>query len=549
MRSAGGAGTIGLRMVDLSTLSAEDLRSLDSADVAELAVRMLAELKLRGEQAERDAQIIRFKDARLEKITFELARLKAWKFGARTERMNVEQRQMFETTAAEDEADLAAQLAALQEQSKAESDAAAASGALPKTQPRRKPLPDHLRRVDHHHEPADTTCGCGQAMTRVGEDVSERLDVIPAEFFVHRHIRGKWACRCCAGKGEGRLVQEPVDPQIVDKGMPTAGLVAYTLVGHFVDHLPYYRLEQINARSGVVTPRSTLASWSGAGGAALTPLFDAHRAFILDARVLHADETPVRLLDPGAGKTRKAYVWAYARGAFDPVPGVVYDFCISRAARHPVAFLGKWGGTLVCDDYGAYDVVFKLEDRIEAGCLAHARRRFDELLKSSTSAVATPALQRIAELYRIEREIAALAPEERLAARHARSRPLWNALHAWMVVERRKVPDGGGAAAALDYSLNRWKALGRFLEDGEVAVDNNHCENLIRPWAMGRKAWLFAGSELAGQRAAIVMSLVHSAKLHGHDPWAYLKDVLERLPLHPNHRIDELLPHRWSPPR
>ncbi len=474
-------------MVDLSTLRAEDLSGLDPSAIAELAVRMLSELKLRGEQAERDAQTIRFKNARLEKITFELARLKAWKFGARTERMNAEQRQMFETTAAEDEADLAAQLAALQGESRPQGADAPASSTKPKTQPRRKPLPDHLRRVDHHHEPEDTNCGnegCGRPMARVGEDVSERLDVIPAEFFVHRHIRGKWTCRCCAGQGDARLVQKPVDPQIVDKGLPTAGLVAHTMIGHFVDHLPYYRLEQINARSGVVTPRSTLASWSGAGGAALAPLFDAHRSFILGARVLHADETPVRLLDPGAGKTKKAYVWAYARGAFDPVPGVVYDFCISRAARHPVAFLGKWSGTLICDDYGAYDVVFKLADRIEAGCLAHARRRFDELLKSSTSAVAAPALQRIAELYRIEREIATLAPEARLAARKARSRPLWDALHAWMVVERRKVPDGGGAAAALDYSLNRWKAHGRFLADGEVAIDNNHCENLIHPWAV-----------------------------------------------------------------
>ena len=298
-----------------------------------------------------------------------------------------------------------------------------------------------------------------------------------------------------------------------------------------------------------MTPRSTLASWSGAAGAALSPLYDAHRAFILGTRVLHADETPVSLLDPGAGKTRKAYVWAYARGVFDEIPGVVYDFCISRAARHPVAFLGGWSGTLICDDYGAYDVVFKLEDRIEAGCLAHARRRFDELLKAGSSAVATPALQRIAALYRIEQEIAELTAEERQAVRNERSRPLWDALQAWMLVERRRVPDGGGAAAALDYSLNRWKALGRFLEDGEVSIDNNHCENLIRPWAMGRKAWLFAGSELAGQRAAVVMSLLHSAKLHGHDPWVYLKDVLERLPLHPNHRIDELLPHRWTPAR
>ena len=525
-------------MVDLTSLKAEDLQGLSPSAVAELATRMLAELKVRAEQGERDAQAIRFKDARLEKLTFELARLKAWKFGAHTERMTAEQRQMFETTSAEDEADLAAQLAALQGEDKGGASAPSKS----KQAPRRKPLPDHLRRVEHHHEPADTTCGCGEPMARVGEDVSERLDVIPAEFFVHRHIRGKWACRCCQ-----TLVQEPVDPQIVDKGLPTAGLIAHTLIGRFVDHLPYYRLEQINGRSGVVTPRSTLASWSGAAGAALSPLYDAHREFILGARVLHADETPVSLLDPGAGKTRKAYVWAYARGGFDPSPGVIYDFCISRAARHPVAFLGRWSGTLTCDDYVGYDAVLKLEDRIEAGCMAHARRKFDELLKTGTSAIAAPALQRIAALYRIEQEAAESTPDERLAVRQARSVPLWKEFNLWMLVERRRVPEGGGAAAALDYSLNRWTALGRFLIDGEVSIDNNHCENLIRPWAMGRKAWLFAGSELAGQRAAIVMSLVHSAKLHGHDPWVYLKDVLERLPLHPNHRIDELLPHRWTP--
>jgi transposase len=379
-------------------------------------------------------------------------------------------------------------------------------------------------------------------MQRVGEDVSERLDIIPAEFIVHRHVRGKWACRCCQ-----TLVQESVAPQIVDKGQPTAGLIAHTLVSRFVDHVPYYRQEQINARSGVHTPRSTLASWAGAGGGALAPLYEALRQFVLKARVLHADETPVAMLEPGAGKTKKAYVWAYARGAFDPIPAVVYDFAPGRAARHPVEFLERWSGTLTCDDYAGYGTVFKLHERIEAGCLAHARRRFDELAKAGASTVATQALQRIAALYRIEREVAAASSAERLDARQRQSVPLWSELHAWLRHERARVPDGGGIAAAIDYSLRRWTALGRFLHDGDVAIDNNHIENLMRPWAMGRKAWLFAGSELAGQRAAMVMSLVQSARLNGHEPWAYLKDVLERLLEHPNHRIDELLPNRWTP--
>jgi transposase len=344
-------------------------------------------------------------------------------------------------------------------------------------------------------------------MVRIGEDVSERLDIVPAEFFVHRHIRGKWACKCCQ-----RLVQEPVDPQIIDKGVPTAGLVAHTLVAHFVDHLPYYRLEQVNARSGVHTPRSTLASWSGAGGASLAPLFDALRSFVLSAPVLHADETPVRMLDPGAGKTAKAYVWAYARGEHDGTKGVVYDFCTGRGSKYPADFLAEWKGTLTCDDYGGYDVVFRREGCIEAGCLAHARRKFDELAKANASPVATQAIVRIARIYQVEGQARAMTPEARLAHRQQFAQPLWDELHAWMKLERARVPDGGGIAAALDYSLKRWKALGRFLGDGSVSVDNNHIENLMRPWALGRKAWLFAGSELAGKRAAMVMSLVQSAK-------------------------------------
>jgi transposase len=533
-------------MLDVNTLKAEDLQGLSKGAVTELAAALLAQLAAqqaaitaKDEHIARRDREIKFKDAKIERITFELARLKAWKFGAKTEAMNAEQRQMFEDTLAEDEADLEAQLNALQDAPEADTPQAA------KRKPRRQALPEHLRRVVHHHEPESTTCptpDCGQAMVRIGEDVSERLDIVPAEFFVHRHIRGKWACKCCQ-----QLVQEPVEPQIIDKGVPTAGLIAHTLVARFVDHLPYYRQEQINARSGVHTPRSTLASWSGAGGSSLMPLYEAHRAFVLSAKVLHADETPVRMLDPGAGKTAKAYVWAYARGEHDGTPGVIYDFCTGRGSKYPADFLAKWTGTLTCDDYAGYDVVFRREGCIEAGCLAHARRKFDELAKANASPVAAQAIVRIARIYRVESQAREMAPEARFAHRQQYARPLWDELHAWMKLERTRVHDGGGIAAALDYSIKRWAALGRFLSDGALSVDNNHIENLMRPWAVGRKSWLFAGSELAGKRAAMVMSLVQSAKLNGHDPWAYLKDVLERLLAHPNQRIDELLPHRWKP--
>ncbi len=536
-------------MLDVNTLKAEDLKGLGKGAVTEIAAALLAQLAsqqaaitAKDEHIARREREIKFKDAKIERITFELARLKAWKFGARTEAMNAEQRQLFEDTAAEDEADLQAQLKALQ----GDADQADTPQPAAKRKPRREQLPEHLRRVEHRHESENTTCPtpeCGQAMVRIGEDVSERLDVVPAEFFVHRHIRGKWVCKCCQ-----RLVQEPVEPQIIDKGVPTAGLVAHTLVAHFVDHLPYYRLEQINARSGVHTPRSTLASWAGAGGASLAPLYDAHREFVLSAKVLHADETPVRMLQPGVGKTVKAYVWAYARGEHDATPGVIYDFCAGRGSKYPADFLSAWRGTLTCDDYAGYDVVFKREGCIEAGCLAHARRKFDELVKAHASPVAAQAVVRIARIYRVESQAREMTAQARLAHRQQHAQPLWDELHAWMKLERTRVPDGGGIAGALDYSLKRWDALGHFLGDGAVSVDNNHIENLMRPWGLGRKAWLFAGSEMAGKRAAMVMSLVHSARLHRHDPWAYLKDVLERLLAHPNHRIEELLPHRWTAP-
>jgi transposase len=520
-------------MLDAQQLKAEDLQGLD----AETASKVMA-------MVQRLTQELHLKETKLQKLTFELARLRALKFGAKTEVMDAEQRRLFEETLAEDEASLQAQLQALQNAKAAVEATAGQDKEPPKRPPRRQPLAGHLRREEHRHEPEDTNCaepGCGKPMQRIGEDVSERLDIIPAEFFVHRHIYGKWACKCCQ-----TLVQEPAQPQIIDKGQPTAGLVAHTLVSRFVDHVPYYRQEAINARSGVHTPRSTLAAWSGAGGAALEPLYEVHKAFVLACAVLHADETPVAMLDPGAGKTKKAYVWGYARSQFDPQPGVIYEFCPGRGGKYPMAFLDGWNGTLICDDYKGYETLFKLVGRVEAGCAVHSRRKFDELIKHGHSEVAAEAVRRMAVVFQIEQQVQHCDATERLALRQQMTRPHWDELHAWLQLERQRVPDGSAIARAIDYSLRRWEALSRFLHDGSVSPHNNHLENLLRPWAVGRKAWLFAGSELAGQRAAMVMSLVQSAKLNGHDPWAYLKDVLERLPSHPASRIEELLPHCWK---
>ena len=538
-------------MLDTPLLKAEDLKGLSAADLTALATQMLAHI---GEQSrhilaqdqriDSQAQAIKWRDAKIESITFQLARLKAWRFGAKTERMNAQQREIFEETFAADQASLQAQLAALQASIPAGAPGASAPEDKKRRQPKREALPPHLPRVEQRIEPEDTHCPtpeCAQPMVRVGEDISERLDIVPAQFFVHRQIRGKWVCKCCQ-----LLVQEPAAAQVFDNGLPTPGLQAHIVVSRFVDHLPYYRIEQINARAGVHTPRSTLAAWGGHTGAQLLPLHEAHRAFVLSSRVVHADETPISLLDPGAGKTRKAYMWAYARGAFEPEPGVVFDFCLGRGGKYPTEFLKGWGGTLVVDAYGGYDRALSLQGRSTALCLAHARRKFDELFKADASPVAAQAIGRIAWLYRIEADVRALTGQERLRVRQERSRPLWEQLHLWLQLERTRVPDGSAIAKAIDYSLNHWVGLGRFLLDGDVPIDNNHIENQMRPWAMGRKAWLFIGSQLAGERAAVVMGLLQSAKLNGHEPWAYLKDVLTRLPTQLNSRIEELLPHRWK---
>jgi transposase len=393
------------------------------------------------------------------------------------------------------------------------------------------------------------TCGCGQAMKRIGEDVAEKLDYQPGVFTVERHVRGKWVCACCE-----KLVQEPVAPHIIDKGIPTTSLLAQVLVAKYLDHLPLYRQEAIFERAGLAIARSTLAQWVGECGVQLQPLVDALVAEMLKHPVLHADETPVTMLKPGHGKTQRAYLWSYCTTSFNPMRCVVFDFADSRGGQHVRGFLGLpgneqspgWKGSLVTDDFSGYKACFEL-GVTEAGCMAHARRKFHELWPNHGSQVGEQALKFFIQLYEVEREVQPLPPDERKAVRQQKSKPIADALHQWLTQQRQKVPDGSATARAIDYSLKRWAALVRFIDDGDLPIDNNWVENQIRPIAIGRNNWLFAGSLRAGKRAAAVMSLVHSARLNGHEPYAYLRDVLERLPTHPASRIRELLPHRWQP--
>lgn len=344
-----------------------------------------------------------------------------------------------------------------------------------------------------------------------------------------------------------KLTQAPVPPQVIDKGIPTAGLLAHVLVSKYADHIPLYRLSGIVERTGVAIAASTLGQWVGVAGVQLSGVVDALKAQLLSCPVLHADETPVAMLDPGKGKTHRAYLWSYASTSFDAIKAVVYDFADSRAGKHAKAFLGEWRGTLLCDDYAGYKALFEQEGIEEAGCMAHARRKFFDLHANHQSHIAADALQYFRSLYEIEREAAQLHSTQRRQLREDKSRPIADALHHWLTLQRSRVPEGSAIAKAIDYSLRRWGALTRYLQNGAIPIDNNWVENRIRPVALGRNNWLFAGSLRAGQRAAAIMSLIQSAKLNGHDPYAYLRDVLERLPTQPYSRVDELLPHRWQP--
>jgi transposase len=504
-------------------IAEQNIEAMDAAQLRELAARLLGEVK--------------HKNALIEKLTHENAVLKRLKFAAQSERFSAEQRSLLEET-------LDADQQAVSEEIERLTPATAAPGE--RQQPKRQPLPANLPRREVRHEPENTTCSCGCQMKRIGEDVAEKLDYQPGVFTVERHVRGKWACAKCE-----KLVQAPVAPHIIDKGIPTAGLLAQVLVAKYADHLPLYRQETIFGRAGFAIPRSTLAQWVGSAGVQLQPLVDAMRDSLLQHRILHADETPVAMLDPGAGKTHRAYLWSYCTPGLQDERLVVFDFAESRAGRHPMEFLGHpgeraWRGTLVCDDYSGYKALFA-QGVTEAGCLAHARRKFHELWANHKSTLAQQALALFGRLYEIEREVADLPAEERLQIRQAKAKPAADSLHAWLTAQRQKVPPGSATAKAMDYSLTRWAALTRYLDDGELPADNNWVENQIRPIAIGRNNWLFAGSLRAGKRAAAIMSLVHSARLNGHDPHVYLKDVMERLPTQPASRIGELLPHRWTP--
>jgi transposase len=523
---------------ELAQMDADQLRYLTAALLLQLTEREAQILQRDTELLARDALLasrekeLKAKQLKIDQLTHEMVTLKRWRYDRRSEQLDVVQRSLLDESIDADIEAISLELEAL-------------TGKPPaplKEKPRRVALPAAFLRRVVAHEPDSLDCDCGCRLERIGEDISERLDYTPGVFEVERHVRGKWVCRRCA-----RLIQAPVPAQIIDKGIPTAGLLAQVLVAKYLDHAPLYRQEAIFERAGLALPRSTLAQWVGACGVQLQPLVDAMKSQLLTRTVLHADETPVPMLKPGLGRTHTAYLWSYSSSEYDPLQMVIYDFAEGRGGENAARFLGQWSGKLVCDHYAGYKKLFK-RGVVEAGCLAHARRKLHDLYANQRSAIAEEGLTYFTALYQVERMCREkdLDSKGRYQLRQQRSKPIAAALLQWFTRQRGQVPDGSATAKAIDYSLGRWVALVRYIDDGDLPIDNNYLENRIRPVAVGRSNWMFIGSLRAGQRAAAIMSLIQSAKLNGHDPYRYLKDVLTRLPTQPASRVQELLPHSWT---
>jgi len=442
-------------------------------------------------------------------------------------------------------------------QSEAEAEQADATLKASRRQQRRVnrgALPRHLLREEIVIEPDHQTCPCcGGAMHRIGEDVAERLDVIPAQFKVLVTRRPKYGCRVC----ESAVVQAPAPARLIEGGLPTEALVAHVLVGKYADHLPLYRQCQIYARQGIELDRSTLADWVGRAAAELRPLHERLLEHLKRSSKLFMDEARAPVLDPGRGRTKTGYLWAVARddrpwAGTDP-PAVAYLYAPGRGAEHAIRPLAGFSGILQVDGYAAYK---GLADPARDGgpvtlayCWSHVRRRFYEIAQGGNAPIAEQALERLAVLYRIESTIRGLAPEQRRTVRQDQSRPIVDDLRAWLDTTLAKVPGRSRIAEAIRYALKLWSGLAVFLDDGRIEIDSNTVERSIRPIALSRKNALFAGSDQGGIHWGVIASLIETCKLNAVDPQTYLADVLTRLVnRHPARQIDQLMPWAYTTP-
>ena len=427
----------------------------------------------------------------------------------------------------------------------ARSPAARAEGSR-KRRANRGALPAHLPRIETLVDVEDKTCPCCKgALHRIGEDVSEKLDVVPAQFRVLVVRRPKYACRAC----ESVVVQSPAPARLIEGGLPTEATVAHVLVSKYADHLPLYRQAQIYERQGIRLDRSTLADWVGRAAFHLRPVHERILAHLKSSTKLFADETTAPVLDPGRGRTKTGQLWAYARddrpwGGTDP-PAVAYVYAPDRTASQPIAHLAGFKGVLQVDGYAGYSALADKGDVTLAFCWAHLRRRFYERAVAEVSPIANEALQRVAALYRIEADIRGCEPDKRRAVRQERSRPIVAELEPWLREKLALLSRKSKLAQAIRYGLSHWRGLTRFLDDGRIEIDSNTVERSIRPLALTRKNALFAGSDGGAESWAVIASLVESGKLNDVDPYAYLADTLAKIvDGHLAREIDELLP--WA---
>ena len=510
-----------------------DLDALNQNELKALIFSQRAQLLSKDEQ-------LQSRDAEIEHLKLLIAKRRRMQFGRKSEKLD---RQIEQLELRLDEL----QGMPAENASASRTPAVAAADAKGNEKPARKPLPEHLPREVRTYRSKHKACpDCGGELKPLGEDISEILEYVAAHFQVIRQVRPKLACACCE-----RIVQAAAPSRPIERGIAGPGLLAHVLVSKYGDHLPLYRQSEIYAREGVELERSTLADWVGGSSALLAPLVEALRRHVMSATNLHADDTPVPVLAPGNGKTKTGRLWTYVRDdrpAGEATPAAVwFAYSPDRKGQHPQAHLSNFTGTLQADGYAGFEQIYEAGRIQEAACWAHVRRKFYDLHVAHRSPVAAEAIERIAALYAVEKEIRGHPAEQRCAVRNAQARPLLDSLKQWLEETLEKLSRKSDTALAVRYALSRWNALLRYVDDGRIEIDNNAAERALRTVALGRKNYLFAGSDAGGERAAAIYSLIGSAKLSGLDPEFYMRNVLSSIADHPINHIEELLPWKFAP--
>jgi transposase len=534
---------VAVPLPDLDSLDVETLKALVISQHGELKKQqeaLIEQCQILAEQRQTLAEQIKelcSGNEQIEHLKLVIEKLRRRIFGVKSEKI-VTQLEQLELHLEELESSQAEMEAAVERVTPAEE---------PKARSRRKPLPEHLPREVVTHLPHGDCCpDCGGQLRQFGHDVTEQLEYIPESFKVIRHVRPKFACSGC-----DRVVEAPAPSRPIERGLAGPGLLAHVLVSKFADHLPLYRQSEIYARQGVEIERSTLAGWVGASRELLTPLVNALQKHVLAGSKLHADDTPIPVLAPGSGKTKTGRLWTYVRddrpAGEDTAPAVWFAYSEDRKGEHPRQHLKDFKGALQADAYAGFHHLYGDGAIYEVACWAHARRKFHEIHAIHASPATTEALERIRDLYVIEDQIRGKPADLRLAIRQTRARPLLDDLRKWMEKALHSLSSKSETAGAIRYALSRWRALTRYTEDGHLEIDNSAAERALRAVALGRKNYLFAGSDAGGDRAAAMYSLIGSAKLNGLDPELYLRNVLAQIADHPISRIEKLLPWNLAP--